>query len=163
MELINQFSGAKGDTPYTRSLFKSFLCLAAEMSSTVSETDLSHTVQQYLYAHTRKTISAAQMAAELGYHPNYLNRVFKSSTGTTMRQYQLDLKIRKAMDMISHTDFTLRFIAQECGFDDQNYFSRLFRKRTGMSPTAFRQRHLSENQGTIVHTKHESINKASGG
>jgi AraC family transcriptional regulator of adaptative response / methylphosphotriester-DNA alkyltransferase methyltransferase len=47
----------------------------------------------------------------------------------------------KAKKLLLETDFSIAVVAGECGFANQNYFSKLFKRETGLSPTAFRAQH----------------------
>ena len=143
LELLEQYTRSKGDTPYARSLLKCFLCLAAELSDPMTVTGIARSAQHYLLSHAGESLTVSQVAAELGYHPQYLNRVFKESMGTTIRQFHLDMRIRKAMEFLESTSLNIQTVAAACGFDDQNYFSRLFKRRTGMSPTDYRKLHTT--------------------
>lgn len=65
-------------------------------------------------------------------------RVFKNNTGMTPHAYKAHLLIDKAKSLLSTTDLNINEIAEILAFDDAMYFSRIFKKFTGMSPTDFR-------------------------
>jgi AraC-like DNA-binding protein len=73
----------------------------------------------------------------IGY--SYFRKMFKQYTGTAPGQYHLDLKIRRAREMLVSTDMSIKEIAYELGFNSIHYFSRTFRKKTGSSPTEIRK------------------------
>ncbi len=66
-------------------------------------------------------------------------RVFKEITGKTVGQYINGVRINKAEYMLTNSDMNVSEIALSAGFEDINYFSRVFRKYKNMSPTSFRQ------------------------
>ncbi len=72
----------------------------------------------------------------IGY--SYFRRMFKNFTGISPRQYCLQLKVMRAKELLLSTDKSVKEISYELGFDSIHYFSRLFKKKTGSSPTAFR-------------------------
>jgi len=65
--------------------------------------------------------------------------MFKQYTGIAPVQYQLDLKIRRAREMLVSTDRTIKEIAYDLGFQSIHYFSRLFKKKTGVAPSEIRK------------------------
>jgi AraC-like DNA-binding protein len=68
-----------------------------------------------------------------------LMRVFRNATGQTPIEYLLRLRIQRAMEMLRNTDLPVTEIAIETGFNDSNYFTRQFRKITGLTPTNYRK------------------------
>lgn len=71
-----------------------------------------------------------------------LNRIFKEATGFSPIQYHLRIRIKKAGELLCSTGLSVTEIAGFTGFDDSNYFSRQFRKITGLSPMEFRKKCL---------------------
>ncbi|MBN8216230.1 MAG: helix-turn-helix transcriptional regulator [Spirochaetes bacterium] len=67
-------------------------------------------------------------------------RVFKISTGLSPMQYLLERRVRYASNLLKTTSLTVEEIGRQAGFEDPYYFSRLFRKRAGASPLAFRKK-----------------------
>ena len=79
------------------------------------------------------------MADELGLDRSYLHRIFKAATGASPQEYLLDLRIRKACDLLQRTDLSVSIISRSVGYEDTLYFSRLFKKKKGVSPTGYRE------------------------
>jgi AraC-like DNA-binding protein len=71
----------------------------------------------------------------LGVSTSHLNSVFKSYTAMTPYQYFISIKIRKAKELLERGDCPIKEVAFRLGFDDPYYFSRLFKKKTGISPS----------------------------
>jgi AraC-like DNA-binding protein len=71
----------------------------------------------------------------LGVSASHLNAVFKSYTAMTPYQYFISIKIRKAKELLEAGALPIKEVAYRLGFDDQYYFSRLFRKKTGIAPS----------------------------
>jgi AraC-like DNA-binding protein len=72
-------------------------------------------------------------------------RSFKEYTGSTPTQYILSLRISNAQTLLGSTNYNITEIAEIVGYDNPLYFSRLFRKQSGMSPSEFRNRLRAEN------------------
>lgn len=73
----------------------------------------------------------------IGY--SYFRKMFKQYTGIAPVQYHLDLKIRRAREMLVSTDLSIKEIAFKLGFQSIHYFSRIFKKKTGMAPSEIRR------------------------
>ncbi|MEC0169615.1 AraC family transcriptional regulator [Paenibacillus graminis] len=82
-------------------------------------------------------ISIDHMAATLGYHRAHLSKAFKQKTGLSPKQYLLKMRMDKAKSLLSGT-LTIDQVASSVGFNDALYFSRQFRKFSGMSPSEYR-------------------------
>lgn len=73
----------------------------------------------------------------IGY--SYFRKSFKQYTGTAPVQYHLDLKIRRAREILVSSDASIKEVAYEVGFHSIHYFSRIFRKKTGVPPSGIRK------------------------
>jgi len=69
-------------------------------------------------------------------------RAFEAATGSTPIDYLIQLRLARAATLLRSTTQTITDVAFQVGFQDSNYFSRQFRQRHGMSPTAYRRLHL---------------------
>jgi AraC-like DNA-binding protein len=74
----------------------------------------------------------------MGY--SYFRKMFKQYTGFAPVQYHLNLKIRKAKELLLSTDQSVKEIASNLGFQSIHYFSRIFKKKTGLSPSEIRNK-----------------------
>ena len=69
----------------------------------------------------------------------YLTRVFKEQFGLSVTSYLTQLRITQAKRLLRFTDKSVENVAQECGLNDANYFSRLFKKVEGTTPGEYRR------------------------
>ena len=67
----------------------------------------------------------------------YFHKLFKRSTGKTLREYTEEVRIKKAIELLTSTDMTLSMIAYECGFSSQSYFNYAFKKKMGLTPREY--------------------------
>ncbi|HAZ04287.1 MAG: hypothetical protein A2W90_23090 [Bacteroidetes bacterium GWF2_42_66] len=65
---------------------------------------------------------------------------FKEYTGVSPAQYQIQLRINKAKDLLITTNQSFKELAHELGFESTDYFFRLFRQKTGFTPSEFREK-----------------------
>ena len=86
-----------------------------------------------------KAVDFQQVAAEHNIGYSYFRRMFKKYTGISPGQYHLQLKILRAKELLLSSDLTVKEISYELGFQSIYYFSRVFRDKTGKSPTELRK------------------------
>lgn len=84
------------------------------------------------------TLSVKKLSEAFGMSEGHFIRSFKASTGMTPLSYRLKLQIEQAKTLLVGTDLQINSIAGVCGFSDSFYFSRIFKKHTGKSPTEYR-------------------------
>lgn len=96
-------------------------------------------VLDWLHAHYDQPLRLAPLCACAHLTASQLQRVFKRSTGMSISQYVLQLRIGLACQMLVQTEWPLARIAVECGFSDAAHFSRQFRAARGLPPSQFRR------------------------
>ena len=69
----------------------------------------------------------------------YLSRLFKEETGENFMEYLTGIRINKAKELMNNTSRPMKEICVSVGYTDPNYFSRIFKKTTGMTPTEYRE------------------------
>lgn len=82
-----------------------------------------------------------ECARSLKISTNELNALCKHHLGVSAKQYQLDLKITEAKRLLIYTPYPTSEVAHRVGFDDTSYFARIFKKKTGGSPTHFKEKY----------------------
>ncbi len=92
----------------------------------------------YLESNPAESVDIQQLAAELHLSYPHFRRVFKEQTGLSPHQYHLQVKLNQAKAMLNHSAFSISEISERIGFDDAHYFSRLFHKKTGLTPSEWR-------------------------
>ncbi len=93
----------------------------------------------YLEDHYADPISVEQLTQIAGMSESSLLRAFKQATDRAPTQYLLDLRLRRARDLLRNTSLNITEIAFQTGFNDSNYFARQFRKGIGTSPREYRR------------------------
>ena len=92
----------------------------------------------YLESNYAYDVSVQDLADSIGLNRSYLHRLFKSATGSSVQEYLLDLRIRKACSLLKSTDLPVAIISLSVGYEDTLYFSRLFKRKKGVSPSRYR-------------------------
>ena len=83
-------------------------------------------------------VTTKAVAGAVGLSPSHMGYLFKRETGETVSAYVADMRLRQAKRLLDETSRSIKEIAFDCGYADQNYFSRVFKKLTGMSPAEYR-------------------------
>ena len=99
---------------------------------------LISSIKSYIYDNFHSKIDNEMIAAELGYHPYYLSRIFKESEGVSLHQYVINYRLKSAAQMLQTTVDPVELIAESCGFSSHAQFSASFKAKYGMIPSEFR-------------------------
>ena len=100
--------------------------------------DAKKIFEQYLHEKTPLT----ETAEKLGISYVHFIRRFKQSTGITPSEYLSKIRLERAKEFLANTDMPIKDLAPRCGFESEYYFSNVFKKYTGMTPTAFRKKFI---------------------
>lgn len=84
-------------------------------------------------------LSLSSLAAMQNISPSYLSALFKQEVGQTLTEYVNNKRINRAMQLLGTTKMQVQTIAQSCGILDVHYFSKIFKKITGMTPKEYRE------------------------
>ena len=104
--------------------------------------DYSPTVQKVIVmieSNLASDLTLSELATTLNINASYLSTVFKKETGKTVTGYVNEKRIELAQELLKTTNLQIQTIAQYCGIVDVHYFTRLFKKITGVSPIQFRE------------------------
>lgn len=86
-----------------------------------------------------------KMAGELSYNKDYLARFFKKNMGMSIKDYLVLLRLNQAKKYIFETNLTIKEISYKVGFNDYNYFIKVFKKQEGITPVQFRNTYFNLN------------------
>ena len=95
-------------------------------------------IKSYILEHLGEDINRESIAAQVNLSPDYMAKIFKSVTGKTLSQFIIDERMEKAVLLMRTTRLNISQIAVEVGCANFSYFSKLFKKHTGMTPREYR-------------------------
>lgn len=98
---------------------------------------LIHRIKRYVEENITLPLSITGIADALGYSPYYISHLFREKTGQTLQEYITSRKIDKAQELIQLNRYSFTEIAEKLGYLNLQTFSRVFRKETGLSPSAY--------------------------
>jgi len=120
-------------------LVKTLILDAMAFTERDNSPQLIKDVKRYLEENCSENITNKEIGDEFLYHPNYINRMFKKTTGETVHSYLTKARLKKALKMISESDFQVAEISEKCGFSSYAYFIKCFREKYGVSPLKYRK------------------------
>lgn len=91
-------------------------------------------------------LSSEMIEKEFGLSRTSVYTLMKSITDKSLNEYITMIRVRQAGRMLENSSLTLKEIAQACGYTDPFYFSRVFKKQMGLSPSEYKKRMNQENQ-----------------
>ncbi|NLY19402.1 MAG: helix-turn-helix domain-containing protein [Clostridiaceae bacterium] len=95
-------------------------------------------VDEYIRKYYHMDITLNDLSKEVYLNPNYLGRLIKKETGKNFSDILTEVRIEKAKELLKNTQIKTYEISERVGINDSRYFSQLFRKMTGMTPTEYR-------------------------
>lgn len=95
-------------------------------------------VQEYIFNNLNRDFSLKELADCCRLTPSYLSAVFKRETGCSVMSFAASRKIYYACTLLTDTHMQIQEIARHCGYRDVSYFTRAFRRETGVTPTEYR-------------------------
>ncbi len=110
-------------------------CTLTEKSEIRTVSDAKHIMQ---IEYSNPYLSIKQIAERLNISQEYLRRVFKDNEKTSPKKYLQDLRIRRASSLLTSGYYSVKQVAEKCGFIDEKYFSTAFKNSTGIQPTKYR-------------------------
>ncbi len=100
-------------------------------------------VIEYIEEHyAEEDLSLSKAAEHIGLSPNHLSAVFKEETGRSFTKYLTDHRIKTAKNLLDTSKKRSSEIAELVGYPDPHYFSSVFKKQTGMTPSQYRDKKL---------------------
>ncbi|MDB6127168.1 MAG: AraC family transcriptional regulator, partial [Verrucomicrobia bacterium] len=98
-----------------------------------------HEAKLMLGQHLEEETELEVIAKKLGVGYHWLRRAFKQETGQSLHQYRLQLRLSRAKVLLKSTDESVERIAEQTGFTDPYYFSQIFKRKNGCSPSSWRK------------------------
>ena len=109
-----------------------------------------HQARNYIDSHfDNSSLSLPEVASHANFSASHFCTVFSQETGQSFKEYLTEIRIQRAQELLRTTALKSFEIADQIGYGDPHYFSYVFRKHTGVSPTAFR----SQTRSNVTRTE----------
>ena len=95
--------------------------------------------ERFIWGNYTRKVSLKEIADVSGLSAPYFSTIFKDEMRETLSDYLNRLRVEKAATMLRETDMLISQISSACGFEDQSWFSKIFRNHTGISPCKYRR------------------------
>lgn len=109
--------------------------------------NIANDIIQYLNNKVGETVKLQDIADQFSYSLSSIKRIFKKATGQSIIEYQNNIRIAEAKRLLKDGNASIQEISNSLGFVNAGYFARSFKKREGMSPSAYRK--AAKNQKSV--------------
>ncbi len=122
------------------SLLYEFMSLLVKDGShtETKESDYLETAVRYIRANYHEQITVERIAGYVGISRKYLYAIFKNTLGVSPKDYMINYRIDKAKEFLHNESLSVGSVAYSVGYDDSLNFSKMFKSKTGMSPSEYR-------------------------
>ncbi|MCL2231813.1 MAG: helix-turn-helix domain-containing protein [Treponema sp.] len=162
LEINNRYLGRMLESKTAEDLIENLHLGAERMASKIfSFQGMRHAsalrrAERYIWENYTRKLSLDEIAKASGLSAPYFSTIFKEEMGENLSSYLNRLRIERTVTLLTETGKSLSEIARLCGFEDQSWFSKIFKSFTGISPGKFR-----ENGGGAAEAKAEKDQRKS--
>lgn len=134
--------GEEADSDFLKSAQKKCRASVPRITAAREDRPLRHIEKalEYVSLHYASSLSVAEMAAALGISRNYLFTLFQKNLGCSPFEYITAFRLSRGKDLLLQTDYSIGSIAYSCGYEDPAVFSKAFKKKYGINPSALQKR-----------------------
>jgi AraC-like DNA-binding protein/ligand-binding sensor protein len=140
---VEQYSDVDQLAFWISDIFRRFIVQAFDLAQ-VKHSDVVFKITNYIKKNCAEKLTLDSLAREVYLSKSYLSSIFKQETGTSLTAYITKVRVEKSKKMLLEDHVSLATIAGQCGFKDQSYFTKVFKKETGRSPKKFRDNYFEE-------------------
>lgn len=136
---VKRFMDLKGDA-LIEFAYQSFIYITSYVKpqSTIDYTNhIVKATREYLESHYTDDISLEDMASQVNISPQYFSKLIKKTTGFNFIDWLSMLRVKKAKELLTNSSLTVKEVCFMVGYKDPNYFSRIFKKRIGITPSEY--------------------------
>lgn len=138
LKVIDEFRTIEDLSAWVSNILHRFLTSAFTYDR-LKHADTIHEVDRYIQTHYQKKLTLDELAEVNHMSKTYLCSIFKKETGETIINYINKVRIEKSKLLFSDKNLSIVEIANLCGFEDQSYFTKIFKNYVGMTPKKYRE------------------------
>jgi two-component system response regulator YesN len=126
---------------WERILIRHWWALMEEQGRDGSGNHGMEAIREYIEQHFQDDLSLSSLSERFHFSPQYIAKKFKELNNTTVMTYLTEIRLNKAKSLLRFTDKPVSEIANSIGYEDENYFGKVFKKQHGVPPLQFRRQH----------------------
>lgn len=112
----------------------------------VSSEEVVYYIEDYMRRHFNEDVALDELARRFNFSSTYLTRIFKKFKGESPMKFLIQLRIDEAIKLIvSNPEMDIKDIAERVGYFDSHYFSRIFKRKVGQTPSEYRVKNVQKN------------------
>lgn len=138
-QLVCTFKNVQNMVSYLKKLVSDQISVKPQHIADYAGNEAFKSILIYVNEHFYKELSIHSLSQKYFINPSYISHLFKKVTGETFTEYLSKLRISQACDMLKHSDLPVGEIGEKVGFNDYFYFTRIFKKVMGKTPTQHRE------------------------
>lgn len=119
--------------------------MAGEKEESMESAYIRHAIR-YIRNHYAKDLKVTDIANDICVDRSYLYKLFKKALQMSPKEFIMQFRISKSKELLTVTKLSIEEIASSCGYQDFRVFSKVFKKDTGVSPSAYRREHWQNNR-----------------
>lgn len=100
----------------------------------------AHEIGEFIRIRAHQSLSVVDVAKHFGYSPDHLSRLLRREFGIDAKTLIIKRRLEYVESLLFNTDYSIKEIAQQCGFEDENKFVKFFKYHEGVTPTQLRRR-----------------------
>lgn len=112
-------------------------CMRGGVSASKGGADTASRIIGYINENSSMHLTNEIIADALGLHPNYASAIIKEKTGMPIHKYLMKTRVCYSIDLLSTGKYSIREVAERCGFSDIYHFSKVFKKFTSLPPSKY--------------------------
>ena len=138
---IEQYSDVDQLALWISDIVRRFILLAFDLAQ-VKHSDVVFKITSFIKKNCADKLSLDSLAKEVFLSKSYLSSIFKKETGMSLTAYTTKVRVEKSKRLLLEDNSSLAAISSQCGFKDQSYFTKVFKKEMGASPKRFRDNYF---------------------
>lgn len=146
---IEEFTNIEDLSVWVSNMLQRFISFTFEFDK-VKHADTVYKVIEYIKANYRKHMTLEEIAESTYLSKTYLSSLFKKETGYSISEYINIVRIERSKSLLMEENLSIIEIANLCGFEDQSYFTKVFKRIVGITPKKYRENRGKQDKKDII-------------
>ena len=135
---VEHFKNVEELSVWVSEMLQRFISLTFEFEQ-LKHADTVYKVIDFIKNNYHRHITLEELSSATYISKTYLSTLFKKETGYSIWEYINDVRVNRAQSLLANSDLSIVEISRMCGFEDQSYFTKVFRKIAGITPKKYRE------------------------